>query len=157
MKKTLALAAIFISALFILSACGGGSSQLHGIWVRWDGDPQVYEFRRGAEGFWGDGRIISCDCYYCAHGRVVAENPSENLMQALMRGSNIWGHTIYQAPMDWNESDGRIEIGISLLFCSGDYHTTYRTYYFELEDDDTLIIWGINEQQGAGSVLTRLD
>ena len=85
-KKALGITVILLSTLFILVACGN-DSDLIGRWRIWAEHEnsamggQVYIFRRGGEGVWHDGRIIS-------HAPLV----------------------LHEIPITWNVSGDRLEI-----------------------------------------------
>ena len=71
-SRKLGFVAILLTALFILVSCGD-DARFVGRWLRWAGEPskigtQIYDFRRGNEGVWSDGRGI-------AHGAGSHEIP----------------------------------------------------------------------------------
>jgi len=158
-KKTLFFTAILLTVLFALSACGGGeNSQFHGSWMRWGENPQLYEFRRGGEGSWSDGRVIACVCQSCTLiARALGDSPQGNMAQVLMGDldAEIASHV---APMTWSAYENRLEITISLpMGLLGDVDTTVRTYYFEFDSNDMFIIRRYDRPQEIGSIMTRLD
>jgi len=154
-NRKLSFAVILLAMLFILAACGT-DARFAGRWLRWAGEPskigtQVYNFRRGGEGTWSDGRIASCDCFDClmlSTGQDILRDLAEEIF--LGSEDRTQERHFHEMPMTWNVSGNRLEI-----FFDGQLTAT--TYYFEFEDEDTLIIRGIDWPEGTSSVLTRLD
>ncbi|MCL2377164.1 MAG: hypothetical protein FWC76_07210 [Defluviitaleaceae bacterium] len=71
-------------------------------------------------------------------------------------GEGVWSdgrqaaHGFHEIPITWNVDGDRLEI-----FFGGQLVAS--TYYFNFEDDNTLIIRGIDWPEGTGSILTRLE
>jgi len=124
MKKILGIAAILLSTLFVLTACGAddANSEFVGRWLRQPmhesvRGTEIFIFNSGGEGVFHDGRLA-------------------------YRGLDA-------TDIIWNVNGDRFEI-----FFGGQLRA--EIYYFEFEDDDTLILRRIGWMEGTEFVLTRV-